>query len=97
MIAVEAALPPAPARMATVLVRDIEFRPARVVVRRGGTVRWRFDDGRVVHNVRSRGTKRFRSSPDLREGTYSARFRRAGTYRYVCTFHFNMKGTVVVR
>jgi plastocyanin len=29
-------------------------------------------------------------------GTYTVRFRRPGTYRYVCTIHPNMRGRVIV-
>lgn len=82
---------------ASVKIQDIEFRPARVTVRRGGTVRWTFLDVATPHNVRSKGRPRFAGSPTKQEGSYSVRFRRAGTYRYVCTLHLNMKGTVVVR
>lgn len=81
----------------TVVLEDIEFTPSRVTVSRGSTVRWVWRDGATSHNVISRGTKRFRSSTTKQSGTYSVRFRRSGTYRYVCTIHPNMIGRVVVR
>lgn len=82
---------------ASVRIKNIEFTPKRVTIRRGGSVRWTFLDARTPHNVRSTGRPRFRGSPTTQEGSYRATFRRAGTYRYVCTLHLNMKGTVVVR
>ncbi len=76
---------------------DIDFSPRILNAKRGDTVRWTFEDADTPHNVASRGTKRFRSSPTRQSGSYSYRFTRSGTYLYVCTIHFNMKGRVVVR
>lgn len=81
----------------TVHVVDIDFSPRRLVVSRGTTVRWSFEDEATPHNVTSRGAKHFRSSPTQQNGTYSVRFTKPGTYTYVCTIHLNMKGRVVVR
>lgn len=81
----------------TVRVQDIDFHPKALAVTRGSTVRWLFRDGDTPHNVKSRGALRFRSSPTKTSGSWSVRFVRAGTYRYVCTIHFNMKGRIVVR
>lgn len=92
---------PAPASSApssaTVKIEDIDFKPARLTIRRGGTVRWTFRDVATSHNVRSKGRPRFPGSPTKETGSYRVTFKRAGTYRYVCTLHLNMKGTVVVR
>lgn len=82
----------------TVVLRDIEFKPGVVHVKAGGRVTWRFQDQYVPHNVTSRGKQRFKSSGSRPEGaTYSVRFRKAGTFKYVCTIHANMQGRVVVR
>lgn len=81
----------------TVHVADIDFSPHRLVVSRGTTVRWSFEDKNTPHNVTSRGAKHFRSSPTKQSGTYSVRFTKPGTYTYVCTIHFNMKASIVVR
>ncbi len=90
----------APAHAAPVRVvklQNFEVRPASVQVKRGGIVEWRFLDGVSPHNVTSRGRRRFKSSPSQRSGSYRVRFRRSGTYRYVCTIHPSMRGRVVVR
>jgi plastocyanin len=81
----------------TVHVVNIDFSPHSLTVSRGTTVRWTFEDPNTPHNVTSRGAKRFRSSPTKQSGSYAVRFTKAGTYSYVCTIHFNMKGRVVVR
>ncbi len=82
---------------ARVRIKNIDFAPHRLVVGRGTTVRWTFDDASTPHNVTSRGTAKFRSSSTKQSGAYSVRFTQAGTYRYVCTIHFNMKASIVVR
>ena len=90
----------APARSAqirTVRIHDIGFHPSRPVIHRGGSVRWKFVDPEVSHNVTSRGRTRFRSSPTRLTGSHRVRFTRRGTYRYVCTIHPSMRGSVVVR
>jgi len=81
----------------TVQIKDIDFHPARLVVHRGDRVTWRFLDEEVSHNVTSVAKPRFRSSGSRMTGTYSVRFTRKGTYRYVCTIHANMRGRIVVR
>ena len=80
-----------------VVLKDIEFTPATVTIRRGDSVRWVWRDPRVSHDVTSRGRLRFRSSDTKLNGTHTVRFRRKGTYRYVCTIHPGMLGKVVVR
>jgi len=80
----------------TVDIKDIDFSSPTTRIHRGDSVRWRFVDGDTPHNVTSRGTLRFRSSATKQKGSYTVRFAKAGTYRYVCTLHFNMKAKVVV-
>lgn len=68
------------------------FTPKSATVRPGTKVTWVIRQG--VHNVRGKGL----SSPNLTRGrTYSKKFKRRGTYRYVCTLHPGMNGRVVVR
>jgi plastocyanin len=58
----------------------------------GGTVTWEWDDGNVVHDVKSGDFK----SELQKEGTFEHTFEEAGTYDYVCSVHPSMKGTVTV-
>lgn len=81
----------------TVTLKNVAFHSTRVVVDRGDTVRWVWRDGVIAHNVTSKGRMRFASSRSKNKGIYSVRFTKAGTYRYSCTIHFGMNGTVVVR
>jgi plastocyanin len=80
-----------------VVLKDIDFKPASVTIRRGDRVRWVWRDIRTPHNVISRGRLRFRSSAVKETGTHVVRFRRRGTHRYVCTIHPGMAGKVIVR
>ena len=82
---------------ARVTIKNIDFHPATVTIRRGQSVTWTFADKGVPHNVTSRGRLRFRSSSSKQSGTYTVRFAKPGTYAYVCTIHANMRGRVVVR
>ncbi len=81
----------------TVVLQDIAFKPGTVTINRGSSVSWRWDDGRVAHNVRSVGSRRFAGSALKSTGTHRVTFRKAGTYRYTCTVHPGMDGTVRVR
>jgi plastocyanin len=97
VVSAVAAAPAAGARTATtVVIRNIDFSRHTVRIHRGESVRWRFADAGVSHNVTSRGRPHFRSSTSMLTGTYTVRFTRPGAYRYVCTIHPNMKGRVIV-
>lgn len=75
-----------------VLATDLKFDPKVVTVRRGETVRWRFDDGSIPHNVVGKGFR----SPTKRGGSCDHTFAATGTFRYVCTLHPQMTGRVVI-
>jgi plastocyanin len=78
-----------------VSIRDFAFAPKTVEIRVGDRVTWTNRDS-VEHTATARN-----GSFDtglLGEGeSRSIRFNVAGTYRYVCTPHPSMTGTVVVR
>ena len=82
----------------TVKMRDIEFLPKRITVKRGQTVGWVNSDG-VAHNVtKEQGPgSDFHSSTMNQGATYAHTFTKAGTFDYVCTIHPNQKGVVTVR
>lgn len=90
--------PPAgAARTETIVLRDIEYSRTTVRIRRGDSVLWRWRDGTTPHDVTSTGRPRFRSSSTKARGAWRIRFRRRGTYRYLCTIHLNMRARIVVR
>jgi len=79
-------------------VGDLFFSPARLEVKRGATLRWRFT-GDTLHNVTLAQGPRGFSSFDLdRERTFEQKLDKRGTYRLFCGLHpTTMLQTVRVR
>ena len=84
-----------------VSVRDDFFSPKRATIASRDRVRWTWrEDG--DHNVRFRkvpsGASKQPGAGTKTSGTFSRRFTRRGTYRYVCTIHEDsgMTGSVKV-
>jgi plastocyanin len=75
-----------------VQVKNFTFHPDPVTIQKGQTIQWTFEDA-VAHNV----TGSDFHSADLTSGTYSHTFTTAGTFRYQCTIHAGMTGTVIVQ
>ena len=76
-------------------IRDFSFSPRTVEIRVGDTLRWTNRDS-VAHTATARNGSF--DTGMLAEGeSGSIRFTAAGTYRYLCTPHPDMTGTVVVR
>ena len=96
-LVVSAAVSPAEgAGTKRVHIKGIDYSPHTLNVSKGTTVTWTFEDVNTPHTVTSRGTTKFRGSPAKQSGSYSFRFTKPGTYKYVCTIHFNMKARIVV-
>ncbi|MDA0171558.1 plastocyanin/azurin family copper-binding protein [Solirubrobacter taibaiensis] len=76
----------------TVQVGDNWFSPKTATVARGGTVTWRWV-GKKSHDVSGPGFK----SKLIKTGTYKRAFSKKGTFKYVCTVHRGMTGTVRVK
>jgi plastocyanin len=68
------------------------FRPATVTIARGGMVTWRNDDD-DEHTVSSRS---FDSGSLAPGGTWRRTFDTTGSFAFLCAFHSDMSGTVVV-
>ena len=99
LIALLALAAPAAAGDRSVAVRDNLFKPRSLTVGKGGTVTWSWR-GRRRHNVyfySGPSAGRPRGCSSRRSGTCTRRFRRRGTYGYVCTLHGTMVGSVTVR
>jgi plastocyanin len=85
---------PATAAPGAVEVGDFFFAPASKSVGRGVTVTWS-NSGEQLHTVKGPG---FASQAFGHGESYRFRFRRPGTFRYICTLHpTQMKGTIIVR
>ena len=76
-------------------IRDFSFQPAQIEISVGTTVTWTNYDTAAHTSTAADGTW---NSGNLDQGqSYSFTFDRPGRYDYVCLYHPNMKGTVVVR
>lgn len=74
-------------RGGTVDVGDLFFSPARLEVKRGATIRWRFT-GSTLHNVTvAKGPRGFSSFDLDRERTYSQKLNKPGIYQLFCGLH----------
>jgi plastocyanin len=95
MAAVVLTAPPSAGATAVVRARDNVFRPRTIFIERGDSVRWvnRGDNAHTTTSVSGLWDRTI----DPGEAT-SRRFRRRGTFRYVCTFHESagMVGKVIV-
>jgi plastocyanin len=77
-------------------IDNFQFSPATLTVARGTTVTWINNDDvpHLIVNVEHR----FKQSPVLDTGQhYSAALGKAGTYKYFCSLHPMMQGTIVVK
>ena len=90
--------PAGPARAqgdATVTIKDFDFHPMDVAVPVGGSVTWKNLDGEP-HTVTSLDGL-FRSGALDQGDSFTFRFVKAGTYRYLCSIHPKMVATVTVK
>ena len=77
-----------------VSIKDFAYSPQTVTVHAGTTVTWKnLDD--EPHTVRGADAQ-IRSDALDQDESYSVRFDKPGTYRYGCSIHPKMSGTVVV-
>ena len=78
-----------------VAIQDFAFSPRTLEIRVGDSVRWTNRDS-IAHSATAQnGSFDTGLLSDGESG--SVRFTAAGTYRYICTPHPDMTGTVVVR
>ena len=77
-----------------IMMRNFDFSPASLAVPRNTTVTWKNVDGEP-HTVTSTDGL-FRSGALDQNDTFSFRFTTPGTYRFFCSIHPRMTGTVTV-
>src|SRR5439155_21686445 len=77
-----------------VVAKGFMFAPASLTVRAGSTVTWTSSDDEPHSVVGEAGL--FRSGALDTGESFSFRFDRPGTYRYTCSIHPRMVGTIVV-
>ena len=85
---------PASAGTANVVMKNFDFSPMAITVAAGTTVTWKNLDGEPHTVVSADGL--FRSSALDENDSYSYRFDKPGTYKYVCSIHPKMMATVTV-
>ena len=78
-----------------VMAKDFMFAPTSITVAAGSTVTWTNQDDEP-HTVVSEGGL-FRSAGLDTNESFSFRFDKPGTYRYACSIHPRMVGTIVVQ
>ncbi len=76
-----------------VKIENFTFGPQELKVKAGTTVTWTNEDD-MPHTVVS--PNNFRSKVLDTAGTYSFTFTTPGTYKYFCSLHPHMTGTIVV-
>lgn len=82
---------------ATVEVNNMKFAPAELTIKAGDTVTWHFKD-KAPHTVQGIGDKAMGlNSPIIDKGDWSYTFTVPGTYRYLCSLHPEMRGTITVQ
>lgn len=77
----------------TVVIDGFAFKPAQLTVKLGDTVVWRNNDP-VPHTATAKGV--FDSGSIAAGGTWKHVTTKRGRHDYVCSFHPNMKGTLIV-
>jgi plastocyanin len=78
-----------------IVVKDFMFMPTPLTVKAGATVTWINADNEPHTVVSDTGT--FRSGGMDTNESFSYTFEKPGTYRFTCSIHPSMVGTVVVQ
>lgn len=79
-----------------VVIKDMAFSPASITVQAGATVTWTNNDT-MSHTITETDGKTGPDSSDVAPGgTYSFTYKTVGTFKYHCTIHPSMTGTVTV-
>ncbi len=85
----------APEATNSVEISNMAFGPASITVKKGATVTWTNKDS-IAHTVTG-DSQDGPASKSLANGdTYSFTFNSAGTFKYHCSIHSSMTGTVTV-
>ena len=77
----------------SVTIDNFTFQPAALTVKVGTTVTWKNHDD-IPHTIVSAG--KFRSKTLDSDDNYSFTFTSAGEYKYFCSLHPHMTGTIKV-
>jgi plastocyanin len=78
-----------------VTIENMAFTPASLTVKKGLTITWTNKDS-LAHTVTSDSGSELSSGTIAPGSTYSHNFSTVGTYKYHCSIHPNMTGTITV-
>ena len=96
LLAALAVLAPLPAFAdAQIVMKNFDFSPMAVTITHGETVVWKNLDGEPHTVVGIDGT--FRSTALDQNDTFKFTFNKPGTYKYLCSIHPRMMGTITVK
>jgi plastocyanin len=84
------------AAVTPVTIRLVKFSPETIEVKTGQTVEWANND-LTPHTVTSQGTGDLNSGSIDAGASWRHTFTQAGSFPYYCTFHPEMKGTIIVK
>ena len=76
-----------------VAVKNMKFSPATIEIQKGDTVEWKNDD--ITPHTVTGGT--FDSATIASEAVWRHTFTETGSISYICTFHPDMRGSVIVK
>jgi plastocyanin len=93
--AVQASGSVAPAS-ARITIQAIKYSPETIEIKKGETVEWDNTD-LTPHTVTSESGGELNSGSIEADASWSHTFAQAGTFPYYCTYHPEMKGTIVVK
>ena len=79
-----------------VAIRTLKYSSETIEIKKGETVEWQNDD-LTPHTVTSQNGNELNSGSIEPDATWSHTFSQPGTFPYYCTFHTEMKGTVIVK
>ncbi|RPJ50379.1 MAG: hypothetical protein EHM21_05110 [Chloroflexi bacterium] len=77
-----------------VLIQNFVFTPPSLTIPVGTTVTWTNED--QAQHTATADDKSFDSGPLAQGASFSFTFTKEGTFPYICTFHPNMVGTIIV-
>lgn len=80
----------------TVTIKSLQFTPSAITIDIGDAVKWDNQDG-FTHTTTSTDPAGLWNKTLLGGESYSRVFKKEGVYRYHCTIHPSMTGTITVR
>jgi plastocyanin len=87
---------PAPVRPGAVTITNFAFTPGNIQIAAGDRVSWTNDDD-VPHRIQSANSAFAPSAVLDTKASYDVALTRPGEYKYFCSLHPMMTGTIVVR